>query len=118
MHFLKTPAVVSDNYGGVVSKEDLEEAYRNGTSDDIGEGLDMQDGERGDAVLVCSGSYLSEVRICVGRNADGTGSVRIPCIPEVVREGNCRDLIHIPKFYVDMDWELMDTNKSQKTAIK
>lgn len=122
-HFLKTPSILSDNYGGVLSKEDLEEAYGTSAfSDNLGEmfdkenRLDIQAGER-DAVLVCSGSYLSEVRICVGRSADGMGSARIPCIQEVVQEGNCGDVIHISKFYSDVDFELMDAKNSQKTEI-
>lgn len=89
-HFLPSPKIIRDSYGSVIRKKDLLIAY----SQEIGD-------EKGDVVLICSGEFLSEVRICVGRTKEGGGSERIACIPEVVREGNCGDDIIITKFYTD-----------------
>jgi ribonuclease T2 len=91
-HFLPSPNIIRENYGSTVNKSDLLRAY----SQDA-------DSKYGDVVLVCSGNFLSEVRICVGRTEDGEGSQRIACIPEVIQEGNCGAHIMIAKFYVDDD---------------
>mmetsp|Transcript_2361 Transcript_2361/g.3519 ORF Transcript_2361/g.3519 Transcript_2361/m.3519 type:complete len:309 (+) Transcript_2361:116-1042(+) len=101
-HFLPTPNLVNASYGGSVSKEALEQAYREELRLHVGRDKDGVDGD--DVVLVCSGQkYLSEVRVCVGRSKDGSGSSRIRCIPEVINEGNCGDKIYIAKFYIDGD---------------
>jgi ribonuclease T2 len=89
-HFLPSPNIIRENYGSTITKSDLLDAYRQDIYSDYG-----------DVVLVCSGDFLSEVRICVGRTEDGEGSQRIACIPEVIQEGNCGDHIMIAKFYVD-----------------
>lgn len=90
-HFLDTPSLVHENYGGSVMKSDLEYSYK----------AQLGDG-KGDVILVCSaGRFLSEVRVCIAKKEDGTGSEHIECIPEVVEEGNCGDEIFINKFYID-----------------
>jgi len=95
-HFLPTPTIVRDNYGAAVATSDLIAAYR----------ADLAD-EYGDVVLVCSGGrYLSEVRVCVAKNKDGSGSHRIECIPQVAGEGNCGSEITIAKFYIDEEDEV------------
>ena len=92
-HFLPTPKIVRDNYGKSVSRDELLEAYRTDQSDIFG-----------DVVLVCSGGkYLSEVRVCVDKSADGSGSDRIKCIPQVEEEDTCGSEITIQKFYIDDD---------------
>ncbi len=97
-HFLPTPSIVREKYGKELPASDLLKAYRVDQSYD-----------GGDVVLVCSGGgrYLSEVRICVARDRQGNGSQRIDCIEEVAEEGNCSEIITIPKFYIDVhDTEL------------
>lgn len=89
-HFLPSPKIIRNSYGSMISKVDLLTAYSQ----------EMNDG-KGDVVLVCSGGFLSEVRICVGKTDDGSGSQRIACIPQVVHESNCGDDIMIAKFYTD-----------------
>lgn len=84
-HSLETPAIVRERYGASMTKKELLDAY------DI------------DVVLVCSkgGGFLSEVRMCVGRDVNGDATVGVDCIIEVEEEGNCGDEIKIAKFYVD-----------------
>ena len=90
-HFLPTPEVVHENYGSSIPKDTLLSAYRDENFDEVG-----------DVVLVCSGGkYLSEVRICVAKSPDNSGSKRIKCIHEVEDEGSCGEVVHIAKFYVD-----------------
>lgn len=85
-HFLDTPPIVRERYGASITKKELLDAY------DI------------DVVLVCSGGkFLSEVRMCVGRDANGDATVGVDCIVEVEEEGNCGDEIKLTKFYVDME---------------
>jgi len=80
-HFLATPSIVRENYGGSVLKKELLDAYG------------------GNVVLVCSGGrYLMEVRTCVGKNFDGTASKSVECIPQVQQEGHCGNIIQITKF--------------------
>jgi ribonuclease T2 len=101
-HFLPTPKIVRENYGGrsSVTRDQLLEAYRIDS--------DQNSDALGDVVLVCSGrKYLSEVRVCVAKGNDGSGTRRIKCIPEVEREGNCGDEIVFDKFYVDTDPSFM-----------
>lgn len=100
-HFLPSPNIIRENYGSSVRKADLLRAY---SQDDYS--------KYGDVILVCSGDFLSEVRICVGRSEDGEGSQRIACIPEVVQEGNCGEHIMIAKFYVDDE-----LNKDDEVSI-
>lgn len=99
-HFLPTPQIVREYYGKriAVKRDELLEAYKN----DIGRS--NADEDYGDVVLVCAGGkYLSEVRTCVGKNKDGSGSRRMKCIPQVQQESNCGKEIFIAKFYVDPD---------------
>jgi|AntRauTorckE5430_2_1112549.scaffolds.fasta_scaffold07009_1 ribonuclease T2 len=92
-HFLSTPSIVREKYGKTVARDELLEAYRTDQSD-----------EYGDVILVCSGGkYLSEVRVCIGKNADGTGSKRIKCISQVAQEDTCGSEITLQKFYIDDD---------------
>jgi ribonuclease T2 len=86
-HFLDTPPIVRERYGASITKQELLDAY------DI------------NVVLVCSGGgkFLSEVRMCVGRDANGDATVGVDCIIEVEEEGNCEDEIKITKFYVDKE---------------
>mmetsp|Transcript_16322 Transcript_16322/g.19939 ORF Transcript_16322/g.19939 Transcript_16322/m.19939 type:complete len:252 (+) Transcript_16322:160-915(+) len=85
-HFLKTPSIIRERYGGSVTKTELIDAYG------------------GDVVLICqSGRYLSEVRTCVGKQEDGTPTKHIDCIPEVEDDDNCDDVILITKFYSDKE---------------
>jgi len=105
-HFLPTPDIVEEYYGrgeSILTK-DLENAYIH--DDDNG---DVS--KKNHVVLVCSrnGKYLSEVRICVGKNSDGSASRRIMCEPSVIKEGNCDDEIFIPKFYIDNAWQFNQT---------
>jgi ribonuclease T2 len=98
-HFLPTPQLVRDNYGmsTAVKREELLEAYRNSTEY-------YNNNMYGDVVLVCSGGkYLSEVRTCVAKSKDGSGSRRIKCIPQVQQESNCGNEVFFAKFYVDQD---------------
>ena len=127
-HFFPSPSFIWDNYGTVVAKKDLLNAYVNNNKDD--------DIDVGNVVLVCSSSRnqhnhenkssmnttpeqqnhnqshrhhhhqdhdsLSEVRICIGKNeTDATGSKRIKCPESVMSEQNCGDMIYIPQFYID-----------------
>jgi ribonuclease T2 len=95
-HFLLTPDTVGRHYGSSVSKSEITGAYSNNS----GVGGD----DENDVVLICvDNTYLSEVRVCVDRNKDGTGSRRIPCPASVISEGNCGDTIRITKFYIDAD---------------
>mmetsp|Transcript_24929 Transcript_24929/g.57274 ORF Transcript_24929/g.57274 Transcript_24929/m.57274 type:complete len:261 (+) Transcript_24929:42-824(+) len=90
-HFLPTPDIVREQYGQEVSKSDLQMAYRE-------ENKFLDD----DVILVCAGGkYLSEVRVCVAREKNGSGSHRIACIDKVKKEDNCHGQIIIPQFYVD-----------------
>ena len=85
-HFLPSPDIVLDNYGSSVSKEDLMRAYG---------------GSELDVVMVCTkGKYLYEVRTCVGKVDHG--SERVNCPTKVLEEGSCGNIIHIPKFYMDL----------------
>lgn len=98
-HFLPTPQIVRENYGAsiAVQRDELLVAYRNDTGY-------YDAGIYGDVVLVCSGGkYLSEVRTCVAKAKDGSGSRRIKCIPQVQQESNCANEILFAKFYVDQD---------------
>ena len=89
-HFLPTPNLVREKYGSSVSATALLKAYHAEVSD------------AKDVLFVCSGGkYLSEVRVCVGRNKDGSGSQMIDCVSEIEEEGNCGNEIFIPEFYVD-----------------
>lgn len=95
-HFLPTPSFVGENYGMEVSASDLLSKYR-----ELDKYSDSSE-DFGDVILVCSGGkYLSEVRVCVAKNKDGSGSQRIKCIDQVNDESNCANDIVIPKFYVD-----------------
>lgn len=82
-HFVPTPSLVGQNYGGVVDQTELRQAYG---SDDI--------------VLACQGkNYLSEVRVCVKKRSNGIPTERIPCPATVLTENSCSgDKIHIAKF--------------------
>jgi ribonuclease T2 len=87
--FVPTPAIVGEAYGDTLSRSDLLEAY--GGSEQV--------------VLVCDGKstktqYLTEVRFCVGMDADTSKpSGRIDCPSVVLSEGSCvSDRIAITKF--------------------
>ncbi len=106
-HFLETPSIVGENYGGSVTKGELLAAYSAGHGGD-GDGYDV--------VLVCSGGrFLSEVRTCIGKNFDGSATKGIGCIPEVEREGNCGEVIKISKFYIDGDDD--DDESSSSSSV-
>ena len=94
---LKTPELVSSNYGGSVSKTDLVDAY----------------GGPSMVAIVCnSGKYLSEVRACVGMESGGILTGRIECPQHVLDEDNCTDeLVYIDKFYVDEEEAIIDKNQ-------
>lgn len=81
-HFLDTPDLISQNYGGVINKKDLLEAYGDHT------------------ILVCQGQHwLSEVRICVGAMSDGEPMQRVACPKAAEAEDSCLgDEIHIATF--------------------
>mmetsp|Transcript_29329 Transcript_29329/g.43051 ORF Transcript_29329/g.43051 Transcript_29329/m.43051 type:complete len:260 (-) Transcript_29329:211-990(-) len=88
---LKTPSIVSDNYGGTVAKIDLVDAY----------------GGPSMVAILCnitSEKYLSEVRVCFGVEEGGVPTERIECPEHVLDEGNCADEIHLGKFYVDENY--------------
>lgn len=95
MHSLPTPTIVRDYYGMSLSKSDLLKAYKDSgktDKDEIG------------VVLVCVGKrFLSEVRVCLARTADGTASHRIQCPLDIQNEGNCGETISISKFDVDVE---------------
>lgn len=83
-------------YGKSISKQDLVNAY-------------MQQEHILDVVVVCAGggSFLSEVRTCVGKKSDSDHKAGdgITCIMQVEEEGNCDDEIKLTKFYSDDDFE-------------
>lgn len=92
-HVLPTPAIVKDNYGMSLSKSDLLKGYNSSDVNDI---------NTMDVVLICTGKrFLSEIRICLAKNPDGTVSHRIHCPVQVQKESNCGMDISIAKFYVD-----------------
>ena len=86
-HSVDTPSVVSENYGGTVSKDELVDAYGGPTM----------------VATVCeSGKYLSEIRVCVGMESEtGMPLDRIECPQHVLDEDNCESEITFAKFYVD-----------------
>ena len=62
--------------GAKVPKKELISAYG---------GSDM-------VALVCDARrYLSEVRVCIGKDEDGKATGRIPCNEGVLREANCSE---------------------------
>lgn len=87
-HFVETPSIVGDNYGGTVKKTDLLAAYSSIEEDN------------GDVILACQGKqWLSEVRICVGVAPNGEATKRVPCPPTVVSDNSCvGEDIRIAKF--------------------
>lgn len=83
---LKTPNIVSENYGGSVLKGDLVNAY----------------GGPSMAAIVCDwfgNNFLSEVRVCFSREVDGAPTNRTECPKCVLVGSNCEDVISIGKFY-------------------
>lgn len=94
-HFLATPSLVRERYGSTVTKSELTKAY------------DSNDPTTS-VTLICSGKYLSEVRICLQKNEkDGTATERMKCTESVTKEGNCPDELTIPKFYSDKDTKVI-----------
>mmetsp|Transcript_5259 Transcript_5259/g.4922 ORF Transcript_5259/g.4922 Transcript_5259/m.4922 type:complete len:277 (-) Transcript_5259:161-991(-) len=88
-HFLPTPSLVQERYGSTVTKSELTNAYGD---------------DGGMVTFICSGKYLSEVRVCIQKSGkDGTATERMKCTDDVLQEGNCSDEIYIPKFYSDKD---------------
>ena len=89
-NFLPTPSVVRENYGSTVTKSQLQEAYEV-TVNMIS--------------FVCiDGKYLSEIRVCLEKETNGTIAGKMNCTDTVLDEGNCDDdYIHIPKFYSDTE---------------
>lgn len=79
---LKTPIIVKENYGSVVKREDLEKGYL---------GSDM-------SVFVCKHGYLSEVRVCFEKMADGAPGERVTCPQSILKEDSCGDEIKIASF--------------------
>ena len=82
--YIETPAVVKLGYGATVPKHSLVQAY--GGTDSV--------------ALICEGGggYLAEVRVCLGKNPDGTSSGRISCIDSVIEQDNCNNEVFIAKF--------------------
>lgn len=78
----QTPGVVKENYGSAVGRAELEEGYG---------GTDM-------TVLVCKAGYLSEVRACFEKRADGAPGDRVTCPASMLREDSCGDEIKIASF--------------------
>lgn len=81
---LPTPDIVKENYGSLVKRDQLEEG--------VYLGGDM-------SVFVCkSGGYLSEVRLCYEKMADGAPGDRVSCPDSTLREDSCGDEIRIAAF--------------------
>ena len=83
--YVPTPALVKMAEGAKVPKKELIAAY--------GGGSNM-------VALVCDARrYLSEVRVCVGKDAVGKATGRIPCNEGVLREASCsEDEVYISTF--------------------
>lgn len=81
-HFVDTPNLVAQNYGGVVNKTDLLEAYGHHT------------------VLVCQAKqWLSEIRICLGATTEGEPLQRVACPKPTEAEDSCQEeQIRIARF--------------------
>jgi len=79
---LRTPSIVKENYGSVVSREDLEEGYL---------GSDM-------SVFVCKRGYLSEVRVCLEKMEDGSPGERVSCPETLLKADSCGNEIDIASF--------------------
>lgn len=81
--YVPTPALVKLSQGSKVPKEALISAYG---------GSKM-------VALVCDAKhYLSEVRVCLGKDEDGSAAGRIACIDAVLEEDSCYDEIYISTF--------------------
>lgn len=79
---LPTPALVKSGYGSVVKKEELIEEYGGPTM----------------AIAVCKSGYLTEVRVCFGKEEGGEPGERMECPDVVLKEGSCGDDIKIASF--------------------
>jgi ribonuclease T2 len=92
-HFVDTPSIIADNYGGTINKADLLQAYKSNTTDD-------GDDDVGDVILACQAKHwLSEVRICIGVTPNGAPTHRVPCPASVVSDKSCvGDEIRIAAF--------------------
>merc|ERR1712129_482732 len=81
--YADAPGLIRDNYGGSVLLRELEGFYD------------------GNAVVVCQGNYLSEVRKCLAVGEGGEPSNPIKCPGSVRVEGNCEETVIVPAFEVD-----------------
>ncbi len=105
---MPTPAVVKERYGsgGTVTRQELEEGYTYHRYDNVsasigGVGLLWgNDSDSSAVILVCKSGYLSEVRVCYGKKADGEGGVgdRMQCPDTITKEDSCGDTIKIASF--------------------
>jgi len=103
-----TPAVVKERYGsgGTVTRQELEEGYNTYHRDDNvdasigGVGVGGNDSDSSAVILVCNSGYLSEVRVCYKKKADGEGGVgdRMQCPETITKEDTCGDTIKIASF--------------------
>mmetsp|Transcript_16884 Transcript_16884/g.28042 ORF Transcript_16884/g.28042 Transcript_16884/m.28042 type:complete len:278 (+) Transcript_16884:131-964(+) len=89
-HFVNTPSILADNYGGTVNKTDLLEAYSN----------NGDEADAGNVILACQAKHwLSNVRICVGVMPNGKATKREPCPSMVISNNSCvGEVIRIAKF--------------------
>lgn len=92
-HFIPTPSLISESYGKFVDKQSFYQAYN-----------DISSSDDDDIIVTCTGhKYLSEVRVCLGTEKDGSPTHRIPC-PKTIdaAEDSCvGDKIYISKFPVE-----------------
>ena len=81
-HFIETPKLVAQNYGGIVNKTDLLEAFGH------------------NVVLVCEArQWLTEVRVCLGTTKEGEPLTRVTCPKPAEAEDSCHgEQIRIARF--------------------
>lgn len=78
-----TPDIVREKYGATVTREEL--------AADPFLGGDM-------SIFACRSGYLSEVRVCYERTADGSVGERVSCPGSVLEEDSCGEDIRIAAF--------------------
>ncbi len=79
---LPTPSLVKNGYGSVVNRDELIKEY----------------GGPSMAIVVCKAGFLSEVRVCFGKEDGGKPGDRMECPDVVLNEGSCGDEIKIASF--------------------
>mmetsp|Transcript_16046 Transcript_16046/g.33659 ORF Transcript_16046/g.33659 Transcript_16046/m.33659 type:complete len:292 (-) Transcript_16046:192-1067(-) len=84
---LPTPPLVKSGYGSVVNRDELIKEY----------------GGPSMAIVVCKAGFLSEVRVCFGKEEGGKPADRMECPGVVLNEGTCGEKIKIASFDSSVD---------------